>query len=393
MKLEITIDNVALMTLVFAVVAITTVSTVAMYSAERLITTNEQVLRAQRVIASLEAIRYQALLIENGEQSYVISGKEADLASYRTGVVEIEAEINYLADKRADYPLLDTGFAQLKSAAASLVRKEKRLIVARKNQGFLAAQAMSKLPDDDVEHEKVLALTADILGETRGHLNQLQVEQFAYGDKVRRLILALITSSALILIILYGTLRRLNLEQHHAQVRMAHIASHDALTGLFNRSAVVEFLEQKIKDTDTAALGGFMLLLLDLDGFKDVNDTLGHAAGDDLLKQVATRISLAMRDSDYVARLGGDEFIVVLPQLSETDNAQCVTTKLTETISKPYQLGEHSANITVSIGASQFPQDGRNRETMMKNADLALYEAKRGGRNQTRFFTPGNPAK
>ena len=218
MKLEITIDNVALMTLVFAVVAITTVSTVAMYSAERLITTNEQVLRAQRVIASLEAIRYQALLVENGEQSYVISGKEADLASYRTGVVEIEAEINYLADKRADYPLLDTGFAQLKSAAASLVRKEKRLIVARKNQGFLAAQAMSKLPDDDVEHEKVLALTADILGETRGHLNQLQVEQFAYGDKVRRLILALITSSALILIILYGTLRRLNLEQHHAPV-------------------------------------------------------------------------------------------------------------------------------------------------------------------------------
>ena len=386
MNFKVTIDNVALATLIFAVVAISAVSTVAMFSAERLTTTNEHVMSTQRMVASLEAIRLQAVLVQSGEQSYVITGKDADLTPYRSGSVEIEAEITYLADKRVDFPLLDANFEALKTAVAALVRKEKRLIELRKERGFQAAKTMSESPDDNVEHEKLLNLTHRLLGETRRRLDQLEVDQQIYGDKVRRLILALISSSALILVFLYGTLRRLNIEQRKTQEKMAHMATHDALTGLFNRPAVVEYLEQKIDHPDTAALGGFTLLLLDLDGFKEVNDSLGHDAGDNLLKQVSARIASALRDSDYVARLGGDEFLIVLPQLSDADSVRRVAVKLIDAIGKPYPLGQRVAEVTVSIGVSNFPQDGRDRETLMKCADLALYSAKRGGRNQAKFF-------
>jgi len=384
-----TIDNVALTTLIFAVVAIVAVSTVAVIAAESLISINEQVLRTQRMVASLEAIRFQAMLIETGEQSFLITGKDADLRPYRAGVVEMQAEISYLADKRADFSVLDENFDSLQSAVAALVQKEKRLVEARKNRGLSTAQAMVRQPGDDIAHEKLLNLTYRMLGATKTQLDKLEIDQFLYGDKVRRLILALISSAALILIFLYGTLRRLSIEQRKMQARMAHQATHDALTGLFNRPAVVDHIEARISDPTTAALGGLTLLLLDLDGFKEVNDTLGHNTGDDLLKQVALRINAALRDSDYVARLGGDEFLVILPQLSDTDAAQRVTAKLIDAIGSPYTLGMRSAEVTVSIGVSRFPQDGRDRETLMKCADLALYAAKRGGRNQAKFFTVG----
>ena len=388
-NIKATIDNVALSTLIFSVVAIAAVSTVAVTSAEKLIAINEQVLRTQRIVSSLQAIRFQSMLVEMGEQSFVITGNNTDLGSYRSGAVEVDAEINYLSDKRADFPLLNENFESLKSVVSALLKKEKLLVEVRKTQGFAAAQAIARQLNDDVEHEKLLRLTYRMLAETKGRLDQLEVDQLIYGETVRRWIMALISSASLILVFLYGTLRRLNIAQRNAQERMAYLATHDALTGLFNRPAVVEHIETSIGDPATPALGGFTLLLLDLDGFKAVNDTLGHNTGDDLLKQVSTRITSALRDSDYVARLGGDEFLVVLPQLSELEIAQRVAAKLIDVIGKPYILGMRSAEVTVSIGASRFPLDGRDRETLMKCADLALYAAKHNGRNQTKFFAHG----
>ncbi len=388
-NIKATIDNVALSTLIFSVVAIAAVSTVAVTSAEKLIAINEQVLRTQRMVSSLQAIRFQSMLVEMGEQSFVITGNDTDLGTYRSGAVEVEAEINYLSDKRADFPVLNENFESLKSVVSALLKKEKHLVEVRKAQGFAAAQAIARQLNDDIEHEKLLSLTYRMLAETKGRLDQLEVDQLIYGETVRRWIVALISSASLILVFLYGTLRRLNIAQRIAQERMAYLATHDALTGLFNRPAVVEHIETRIGDTATSSLGGFTLLLLDLDGFKEVNDTLGHNTGDDLLKQVSARITAALRDSDYVARLGGDEFLVVLPQLSELEVAQRVAAKLIEVIGKPYKLGMRSADITVSIGASRFPLDGSDRETLMKCADLALYAAKHNGRNQTKFFAHG----
>ena len=388
MKKKITIDNVALATLIFAVIAIATVSTIAVISAENLVATNEKILQTQRIVSSLEAIRFQSMAVVAGEQSFTITGKDADLAAYRAGTVELDAELVYLAGKRNEHRVLAANFEDLKKAAAAHIEREARVVDGRRKCGGAGTGAQTVLGRTLPEpaHEKLLNLTYRMLAEGRRTLDQLEVDQISVGAKVRRLIFALISSSAFILVLFYGTLRRLNIEQRVLQTNSAFLATHDTLTGLFNRAAVVDHVETLANDISTAAFGGFSVLLLDLDGFKDVNDSFGHDAGDELLKLVAARASAALRAADYLARLGGDEFLVVIPQASDGDSVQRVADKLIDTLRQPYALHAHGATVTVSIGISRFPQDARDRETLFKCADLALYEAKRKGRNRAEFF-------
>ena len=390
MKIKATIDGVALATLVFAVVAISAVSAVAIVSAENLIATNEKALRMQRTISSLEAIRFHSVAINSSEQNYVITGKESELIPYKAGTVEIEAEVTYLAERRSEHPELERRFTELREAAQRFVADERKIVDARSLAGEPVAREMVKQHFGEISHGQLLQITYQLLVSARKQLNSLEADQVAYGDKVQRLILALISSTAFILVFLYGSLRRLSIEQRAAQARFAHQATHDSLTGLYNRPAVMEYIARKLADDEQeASLGGFALLLLDLDGFKTVNDSFGHDAGDDLLKQAASRIEAVLRDSDYVARLGGDEFLIVVPQVSDEETATRVGKKLVEMIGAPYVLTGRQSKVTVSIGISMFPKDARDRETLMKCADLALYEAKHAGRNQVCFYSPG----
>ena len=129
------------------------------------------------------------------------------------------------------------------------------------------------------------------------------------------------------------------------------------------------------------------LMVLDVDGFKGVNDRFGHATGDELLKEVANRISNAVRESDTVARLGGDEFTVILEGIHHVDDAGRVANKILESVSAPYRLGGRDLIITTSIGIAIYPIDGENIEELLKGADIAMYSAKEGGRNQYQYFT------
>ena len=390
MKLKATIDNIALAALVFAVVAIAAVSTVAVVSVDNLIVINEKILRAQRIVSSLESIRFNALAIDSGEQNYIITGNEKDLERYRADGVEIEAELKYLAEQRGENAALAGRFAELDSAARQLIASRRLLVDTRKSQGFDAAQAMVRDHVAEKEQETLVVIARQLLTQSRLHQDALEADQVVYGGKVRRLILALISSSAFILIFLYGTLRRLNREQRIAQSRIAHQATHDSLTDLFNRPAVMEHISARLLNAESeAALGGFALLLMDLDGFKEVNDKLGHDAGDALLKEVARRSRRELRDSDYIARLGGDEFLIVVPQVSDQETAARVSMKLIAAIGVEYLLGTDRARVTTSIGISMFPRDARDRESLMKCADLALYRAKHIGRNCAHFYEPG----
>ena len=390
MKFKATIDGIALAALIFAVVAIAAVSTIAIVSAGNLITTNEKAMRMQRTVSSLEAIRFHSLAMDASEQNYIITGKESELTPYAAGIVEIDAEVAYLANRRAEHPELEKRFVELKQVAKKYIDDERKIVEARRSAGESSAKELVKKHFGDASHDQLLLITYQLLVSARKQLDALEMTQIAYGDKVRRLILALISSAAFVLIFLYGSLRRLSVEQRAAQARFAHQATHDSLTGLRNRPAVMEHLGKKLADGEhEASLGGLALLLLDLDGFKVVNDSLGHDAGDALLKQVAARIEAALRDSDYVARLGGDEFLIVVPQVSDQETAERVARKLVEVIGAPYSLSAQPARVTVSIGISMFPQDAREREALMKCADLALYEAKGAGRNQFCFYVPG----
>jgi diguanylate cyclase (GGDEF)-like protein len=167
---------------------------------------------------------------------------------------------------------------------------------------------------------------------------------------------------------------------------MESLALHDALTGLPNRRLLMERLSLAIaharRNKRTMAV-----MYLDLDGFKLLNDTLGHDAGDTLLNLVAARLVAAVRQEDTVARLGGDEFVIALWELSHAEDVAKLVSKVMQAVSQPYRIQDRDVSMTASIGVSIYPMHGEEVETLMKSADLALYEAKRTGKNDYRIAT------
>jgi len=164
-------------------------------------------------------------------------------------------------------------------------------------------------------------------------------------------------------------------------------ANFDRLTELPNRQMFHLRLDQSIKKAQDHG-SKFALMFLDLDRFKEINDTLGHAMGDILLKQAARRLSLCVRQSDTVARLGGDEFTVLLDDLRETSDALKVARSILQRMSEPFLLGMETVYISTSIGITFYPDDSTSIETLLNNADQAMYVAKRQGRNRYSYFTP-----
>jgi diguanylate cyclase (GGDEF)-like protein len=171
----------------------------------------------------------------------------------------------------------------------------------------------------------------------------------------------------------------------HAQ-RVEYLAYHDGLTGLPNRSMFSKLLSQRISEAHRYNRQ-LAVAFLDLDRFKQINDTLGHEAGDQLLREVATRLQGCVRDSDTVARLGGDEFVVLLPELADGKYAATVAQKILAVIAKAFTLIGHEFRVTASIGISTFPQDGEDEQTLTKNADIAMYQAKAEGKNNFQFYS------
>jgi two-component system cell cycle response regulator len=171
--------------------------------------------------------------------------------------------------------------------------------------------------------------------------------------------------------------------RNHAKM-LESLALKDPLTGLANRRLLAERMSMGLaharRNKSTMAV-----VYLDLDGFKQINNTLGHGAGDALLKMVAGRLVATAREEDTVARLGGDEFIIALWHLSGDDDAVKVTLKVIEAVSQSYVIDGDTVSITTSAGIGIYPVHGENADTLMKSADLALYEAKRAGKNAYRI--------
>jgi diguanylate cyclase (GGDEF)-like protein/PAS domain S-box-containing protein len=177
-----------------------------------------------------------------------------------------------------------------------------------------------------------------------------------------------------------------------AQEKLAYLAHHDPLTNLPNRTKFREDLEQTLRRVNRD--GRVAVLCLDLDHFKEINDSLGHPIGDDLLKDVACRLRTSVRDGDTVARLGGDEFAIVQAGTDlQASESSSLAERLVEILGAPYDIQGHQLNIGVSIGIAFAPNDGEDPDQLLKNADMALYRAKEDGRGTYRFFEPGMDAR
>jgi len=169
------------------------------------------------------------------------------------------------------------------------------------------------------------------------------------------------------------------------EARAQFLALHDSLTGLPNRSHVMQRFTEAVDQIRSAGQQA-ALLFIDLDHFKDVNDTLGHAAGDTLLVEVARRLRGAVRGGDLVARLGGDEFLILLVSQDIRAEVDRVRERLMRTVAEPVQINGHEVHVTPSMGVSLYPGDGTDIETLLRNADLAMYTAKERGRNDIAFY-------
>lgn len=176
-------------------------------------------------------------------------------------------------------------------------------------------------------------------------------------------------------------------EQRRDKEQLSQLAFFDVLTGLLNRKSFYDRLEKSLSVAQRAAGHLRALLFLDLDNFKDVNDSLGHEIGDQVLRDIAVRISACVRASDYVFRPGGDEFTVLLSALSHETDAAVVAQKLIEAVSRPIEVQDHTLHLSLSVGLALFPRDAQSVEGLVRNADMALFDAKRQ-RSTYRFFTP-----
>jgi diguanylate cyclase (GGDEF)-like protein len=173
----------------------------------------------------------------------------------------------------------------------------------------------------------------------------------------------------------------------HATMQMSFKAERDFLTGLPNRALLTDRLAQSIALAQRHGKR-VALMYLDLDHFKDINDSLGHSVGDQLLQSVAKRLEGCVRHSDTVSRQGGDEFVVLLSEVEAVQDAALAAEKFIKAMAEPHLIDGHRLNVTLSIGISLYPDDGEDAEAVLTNADTAMYHAKRGGRNNYWRFTP-----
>lgn len=179
---------------------------------------------------------------------------------------------------------------------------------------------------------------------------------------------------------------RTRVEHEAAEKQLEFLAHHDILTGLPNRLLLRDRFDQATAQADRDQ-SGVAVLFLDLDNFKQVNDTLGHNYGDQLLVHVVERLRGCLRDADTISRQGGDEFVVLLPHLCDTADIGAIAHNIIEVFADPFEIESYSINTTFSVGISLYPDDGREFDTLLRNADTALYQAKDSGRDTYRFFS------
>ncbi|HSJ97837.1 MAG TPA: GGDEF domain-containing protein [Myxococcota bacterium] len=365
--------------LAVAATTIMALSALVLVELDREADLHREVIAGQQAKDSLEALRAQLADLAHSAR---LAGATADagaLQAIERRVVEVDAELDYLAQ----HPSRDhatTAFDTLARAALAL-GVNARSVAAARARGAAAARA-ADLEIERLSDAAMLALERS-LDAQRARINDRTLAQIRLGEGLRRYVSWLLAGSIVVLVGLFGFYRWAKARERAAQRRIEHLAHHDTVTGLPNRALLADRLEQELARARRSQRG-FALLLFDLDGFKAVNDTWGHAAGDRLLAIVAERARRALRASDTVGRLGGDEFLAILPETGEA-GAREAAEKLREALQAPYSLGAPVARAGASIGVSLYPAHGDDAEALQRLADAALYAAKADGRNRVRI--------
>jgi diguanylate cyclase (GGDEF)-like protein/PAS domain S-box-containing protein len=261
-----------------------------------------------------------------------------------------------------------TGWSRLEASGRPL-QEVLRLIDGDSREPALNPLAMAIL------HNKTVGLSANCLLIRRdGYESAIEDTAAPIRDRHGRVIGAVIVFHDV------GVARAMSL-------RMSYLAQHDFLTELPNRMLLNDRLTQAIASAHRHRTS-LALLFVDVDRFKHVNDTLGHASGDQLLKSIARRLVACVRSSDTVSRYGGDEFVILLSEVAHAEDAALSANKILAALNTPHRIEYQDLHVTASVGIGVYPDDGTDAETLLRSADLALFNAKAGGRSNLQFFQP-----
>jgi diguanylate cyclase (GGDEF)-like protein/PAS domain S-box-containing protein len=291
----------------------------------------------------------------------------------RDGSLLFEAKAEYESAVGEMYPVLATGEAHV---------TERKL--RRKDGTLFWCKIVVKAIDPKQPREGTIGIFEDITAERAARVS-LEASRDAAEASKEALELA-VAERTLELKQANNRLEAEIADRRQAETRAQHLADHDALTGLPNRRLLEDRLTQALAASQRNRKQT-AVMFVDLDRFKNINDSLGHAAGDLVLKECAERLVKQLRVVDTICRMGGDEFVVVLPEIKRASDAANVAAKILETVALPFKVEERELHITPSVGISVFPDDGRDAESLIRNADAAMYHAKETGRANYQFFT------
>jgi diguanylate cyclase (GGDEF)-like protein len=338
---------------------------------------HREVIAVQQAQDGLEVLRVQLNELLAAARLGAATGEAKTFAGLDQRAAEIDARLDRLrASDDVTVPELDA----LVPMVRLLIVHARSVAPARMRgleAGGAAAQATEGAASDAgaALERSIAALTARV--------NDGSFARIRVGESLRRWVAWFVAGSLLALALLFLAFRHVLARERAARRRIEWLAHFDPVTGLPNRALLSDRLAQEVARARRLE-ERFAVLLFDLDGFKDVNDTWGHAAGDRVLAMVAERSRRCMRASDTVGRLGGDEFLAILPQ-TEAPGALALAQKLLAALTVPYALGTQAAHVGVSIGVSIFPDHGDDAETLQRAADAALYAAKRGGKGRAQI--------
>jgi diguanylate cyclase (GGDEF)-like protein len=338
---------------------------------------------AQEVKDHLETLRLELNEVRNAARLAAVAGDREAVATIKRRAPDIDGDLRFLRERAAEDSALPTLDA-LEQATRLLMIHAQSVAPLRAQRGADAAVEAAR-DAERLAHEAEVALAASLDAETQ-RINDRTLARLRVDQSLRRYVEWFVVASIAGLAALSLAFRRTQRREREALRRVEWLAHYDMVTGLPNRALLTDRLAQ---ETARARRTGerFALLLLDLDGFKDVNDTWGHAAGDRVLSMAAERARRALRASDTVGRLGGDEFLALLPQTGE-EGALDAAEKLRSAISGAYLLEGVEARVGVSVGIAIFGVHADDTEALQRAADAALYDAKREGKNRARVASP-----
>ncbi len=363
--------------LAIAMLTIIALAILVLMDLERESQVHREVIAAQRVKDLLYALRANVIDLRGAARLGARAGDAASFRNIDRRVVDVEGSLAALEREAASANALPD-FSRLIDSTRMLVVHARSIAGARQARGAAATTVLA----DEAERltaEATASLDASLAAHPKRISERTQMA-LSLGDGLRKYIGGLLIGSIALLAGLFAGYRRVQHRERAAQKRIEHLAHFDMVTGLPNRALLADRLAQETARARRSGLG-FAVLLFDLDGFKTVNDTWGHAAGDRVLALVGDRVRKCVRASDTVGRLGGDEFLAILPETS-LEGASGVAEKLRESLREPYALDGVTAHLSASVGLSLFPDNGSEPEQLQRAADAALYTAKRAGKDR-----------